>query len=229
MRNVTFAATQFACSLGSAANVGEGESAGARGSRAGRQCRAAAGAVRDALFLPGPARANISRSPQPFEGNPLIAEMAALAGELGVVLPVSFFERAGTRYFNSLAMVDADGRVLGLYRKSHIPDGPGYQEKFYFTPGRYRLQGLADAASALSGLRHLLGPVVSGSARAPWRCMGAGVAALPDRHRQRAAAGAAGRQPRSLAPRHAGPCGRQSHAAGRLQPHRRRDRARRAK
>jgi N-carbamoylputrescine amidase len=72
---------------------------------------------------------------QPFENNPLIAEMAALAKELGVVLPVSFFEKAGHAHFNSLAMVDADGSVLGLYRKSHIPDGPGYQEKYYFTPG----------------------------------------------------------------------------------------------
>ncbi len=61
--------------------------------------------------------------------------MAALAKALGVVLPVSFFEKAGRAHFNSLAMVDADGTVLGLYRKSHIPDGPGYQEKFYFTPG----------------------------------------------------------------------------------------------
>jgi N-carbamoylputrescine amidase len=52
-----------------------------------------------------------------------------------VVLPVSFFERAGQAYYNSLAMVDADGRVMGLYRKSHIPDGPGYEEKFYFRPG----------------------------------------------------------------------------------------------
>ncbi len=72
---------------------------------------------------------------RPFAGHPLIAEMAGLAKELGVVLPVSFFERAGPAYFNSLAMVDADGSVLGLYRKSHIPDGPGYQEKYYFTPG----------------------------------------------------------------------------------------------
>jgi N-carbamoylputrescine amidase len=52
-----------------------------------------------------------------------------------VVLPVSFFERAGNAYYNSLAMVDADGSVLGIYRKSHIPDGPGYEEKYYFTPG----------------------------------------------------------------------------------------------
>jgi N-carbamoylputrescine amidase len=52
-----------------------------------------------------------------------------------VVLPISFFERAGNAYFNSLAMFDADGRRLGIYRKSHIPNGPGYQEKFYFSPG----------------------------------------------------------------------------------------------
>jgi N-carbamoylputrescine amidase len=64
----------------------------------------------------------------------LVRRFAALAGELQVVLPISFFERDHNAYFNSLAMVDA-GRVLGVYRKSHIPDGPGYQEKFYFSPG----------------------------------------------------------------------------------------------
>lgn len=72
---------------------------------------------------------------QPFEGNTLIAEFAALAKELDVVLPLSFFEKAGYAHFNSLAMIDADGTVVGKYRKSHIPDGPGYQEKYYFTPG----------------------------------------------------------------------------------------------
>ncbi|MEO1019815.1 MAG: nitrilase-related carbon-nitrogen hydrolase, partial [Pseudomonadota bacterium] len=70
-----------------------------------------------------------------FEGHPLIARMSRLAGELNVVLPISFFERSNHVYFNSLAMIDADGRVLGLYRKSHIPTGPGYQEKYYFSPG----------------------------------------------------------------------------------------------
>ncbi|MEQ8985613.1 MAG: nitrilase-related carbon-nitrogen hydrolase, partial [Deltaproteobacteria bacterium] len=69
---------------------------------------------------------------RPFEGNATIERVAALAKELGVVVPVSFFERAGQAYYNSLAVVDADGAVLGLYRKSHIPDGPGYEEKFYF-------------------------------------------------------------------------------------------------
>lgn len=72
---------------------------------------------------------------KPFEGNKLIAHFAALAGELGVVLPISFFERTERQFFNSIAIADADGSVLGLYRKTHIPDGNGYQEKFYFTPG----------------------------------------------------------------------------------------------
>ncbi len=72
---------------------------------------------------------------QPFEGNPLIARFAALAAELGVVLPISFFERDHNTFYNSLTVADADGQVLGLYRKSHIPNGPGYQEKSYFAPG----------------------------------------------------------------------------------------------
>ena len=53
----------------------------------------------------------------------------------GIWIPTSFFERDGQHHYNSLAMVDADGAVAGLYRKSHIPDGPGYEEKFYFRPG----------------------------------------------------------------------------------------------
>jgi N-carbamoylputrescine amidase len=72
---------------------------------------------------------------RPAEGNPTLARFADLARELEVVLPVSFFERANNAYYNSLMVIDADGRQLGLYRKSHIPDGPGYQEKFYFRPG----------------------------------------------------------------------------------------------
>jgi N-carbamoylputrescine amidase len=72
---------------------------------------------------------------RPRDDNPALRALAALAAELQIVLPVSFFERAGRAYFNSLVVIDADGRELGLYRKSHIPDGPGYQEKFYFTPG----------------------------------------------------------------------------------------------
>lgn len=64
-----------------------------------------------------------------------IVRMQNLANELGVVIPVSFFEEANNAHYNSVAVIDADGTDLGLYRKSHIPDGPGYQEKFYFNPG----------------------------------------------------------------------------------------------
>ncbi|MGH7270917.1 MAG: N-carbamoylputrescine amidase, partial [Polyangiaceae bacterium] len=64
-----------------------------------------------------------------------VGRMRDIARELGVVIPVSFFERAGQAYYNSVAVIDADGSVLGVYRKSHIPDGPGYEEKFYFRPG----------------------------------------------------------------------------------------------
>ncbi len=67
--------------------------------------------------------------------SPLIARFSDLAAELNIALPLSFFERAGQVYFNSLAMIDGTGKVRGVYRKSHIPDGPGYQEKYYFTPG----------------------------------------------------------------------------------------------
>jgi N-carbamoylputrescine amidase len=72
---------------------------------------------------------------RPAEGHPTLRRFSELASDLGVVIPVSFFERAGPEYYNSVAVIDADGAQLGIYRKSHIPDGPGYQEKFYFKPG----------------------------------------------------------------------------------------------
>ncbi len=74
-------------------------------------------------------------SAYPYREHPAVLRLAPLARELGVVIPVSIFERAGQEYYNSLVMLDADGAILGLYRKSHIPDGPGYEEKFYFRPG----------------------------------------------------------------------------------------------
>lgn len=67
--------------------------------------------------------------------HPAVTLMQDLARDTGVVIPVSIFEKDGPEYFNSVVMVDADGTALGVYRKSHIPDGPGYQEKFYFRPG----------------------------------------------------------------------------------------------
>ena len=71
----------------------------------------------------------------PWAEHPAVEQLSELAKELGVVIPVSIYERDGPHYYNSLVMLDADGSALGVYRKSHIPDGPGYMEKFYFRPG----------------------------------------------------------------------------------------------
>lgn len=68
------------------------------------------------------------------ESTPVLA-MQRLAKQYGVAIPASFFERDGQHYYNSLAMIDPEGEIMGVYRKSHIPDGPGYEEKFYFRPG----------------------------------------------------------------------------------------------
>jgi len=71
----------------------------------------------------------------PVAEHPCVIAMQKLARELGVVIPISFFEKDGPRYYNSVAVAGASGEILGVYRKSHIPDGPGYQEKYYFRPG----------------------------------------------------------------------------------------------
>ena len=72
---------------------------------------------------------------KPLQNHPLIAQFSALAKELNVVLPLSYFEESGGHYYNALVVIDADGTVLENYRKTHIPDGPGYEEKYYFEAG----------------------------------------------------------------------------------------------
>jgi N-carbamoylputrescine amidase len=72
---------------------------------------------------------------RPTAEHPSVLAMQALAAKLKVAIPTSFFERDGQHYYNTLAMIDASGAIAGTYRKSHIPDGPGYEEKFYFRPG----------------------------------------------------------------------------------------------
>ncbi len=72
---------------------------------------------------------------RPTAQHPSVIAMQALAARLNVAIPTSFFERDGHHYYNTLAMIGPDGRIMGTYRKSHIPDGPGYQEKYYFRPG----------------------------------------------------------------------------------------------
>ncbi|KAL4856835.1 N-carbamoylputrescine amidase [Chlorella vulgaris] len=133
-RFVKVAATQMACSWDTEANVKKAEDL----------VRAAAADGANIILLQElfetpyfcqEQKQEYYRLAQPLEGNLLIQRFAKLAAELHVVLPISFFERAGNAYFNSLVVADADGSIVGHYRKSHIPDGPGYQEKCYFSPG----------------------------------------------------------------------------------------------
>jgi N-carbamoylputrescine amidase len=133
-REVTVAATQFACGWDAAANIAAAE----------RLVREAAGRGAQVILLQ-----ELFETPyfcieqdsrhlalaRPIGDNVAIAHFRAVARELGVVLPISVFEAAGQSFFNSVAIIDADGEVLGVYRKSHIPNGPGYQEKSYFSPG----------------------------------------------------------------------------------------------
>jgi N-carbamoylputrescine amidase len=85
----------------------------------------------------------------PLDGHPFLPRFQALARERRVVLPVSFFEKAGQAHYNSLAMIDESGAITGVYRKSHIPDGPGYMEKYYFNPGDTGFKAFPTAAGTL--------------------------------------------------------------------------------
>lgn len=134
MTELTLAVTQMSCSWNRQENLETAE----------HQLRNAAAGGANCVLLPelfetpyfcreqNPDHFELAR---PFEGNETIAHFASLAGKMGVVIPLSFFEKSETQYFNSVAMIDATGEVMGLYRKIHLHDGSGYHEKFYFTPG----------------------------------------------------------------------------------------------
>jgi len=181
MRNVTFAVTQFACSWDLRANVAKAEALVRAAAAKGANVVLLQELFETPYFCQDQS-SDYFKLAAAAESNPLIAEMAELAKALNVVLPVSFFEQAGHAFFNSLAMIDADGKVLGVYRKSHIPNGPGYQEKYYFTPGdtgfrvwrtRFGVLGAgicwdqwfpeAARAMALMGAEALLYPTAIGS------------------------------------------------------------------
>ncbi|MBK0398791.1 N-carbamoylputrescine amidase [Limibaculum sp. M0105] len=134
MRNLTVAITQMECGDDAAANRDRAETLVRRAAGQGAQVILLQELFETPYFCKAedPAMFALAR---PFERDQVIGRFAALARELSVVLPFSFFERAGQAHFNTLAMIDADGRVLGRYRKAHIPDGPGYEEKYYFSPG----------------------------------------------------------------------------------------------
>ncbi|MDK3072799.1 N-carbamoylputrescine amidase [Sedimentitalea sp. JM2-8] len=134
MRDVTFAVTQFAVAPDMATNLDRAEDLIRRAAGRGAQVILLQELFAAPYFCKIQDPAHFATA-LPYRENPILSRFSALARELGVVLPVSFFEKAGQSHFNSLAMLDADGRDLGLYRKSHIPQGPGYEEKFYFSPG----------------------------------------------------------------------------------------------
>ena len=133
-REVTVAATQMACSWQTEENLGRAEALVREAAGQGAQVVLLQELFETPYFCPDQKQEFFALA-RPVDGNPVLQRMSGLARELGVVLPVSFFERANNAYYNALLVVDADGRMLDLYRKSHIPDGPGYQEKFYFNPG----------------------------------------------------------------------------------------------
>ena len=99
---------------------------------------------------------------RPTAEHPSVIAMQALAARLGVAIPTSFFERDGQHYYNTLAMIGPDGAIMGTYRKSHIPDGPGYEEKYYFRPGNTGVRvwqarlTLSQITSLIAGAKGLL-------------------------------------------------------------------------
>jgi N-carbamoylputrescine amidase len=131
---VTVAATQFACGWDRQQNIDHAEALVRQAARDGAQVILLQELFETPYFCIEQDSRHL-RLATTLADNPAVARMRAVARELEVVLPVSFFERAGNAYFNSIAIVDADGLVLGLYRKAHIPNGAGYQEKTYFSPG----------------------------------------------------------------------------------------------
>ncbi len=131
---VTVAATQFACTPNPAENIAKAEWMVRWAAARDTQVILLQDLFETPYFCKDHLASHFELA-HPLPDNPVVRHFRTLAKELGVVLPVSVFERANNAYYNSLAMVDADGEVLGVYRKSHIPEGPGYHEKFYFSPG----------------------------------------------------------------------------------------------
>ena len=134
MREVKVAALQFSCSRDVQENINKAE----------KMVREAADNGANIILLPElferqyfcqEKRYDYYEYALPLSENPAVNRFKEVAKELGVVIPVSFYERDIDRLFNTVAMIDADGCVLGIYRKTHIPDDHFYQEKFYFTPG----------------------------------------------------------------------------------------------
>lgn len=134
MRNITFSATQFAVTDNFDENLSLGEKLVEQAAEQGAQAILLQELFAGFYWCK-------DQEPQyfdwaePYDSSKVLQHFSTVAKRLGVVLPISYFEKSGNAHFNSLAMIDADGTILDNYRKMHIPDGPGYQEKYYFSPG----------------------------------------------------------------------------------------------
>ena len=133
-RTVTVAAIQMSMAVDVATNVATAERLVRAAAVSGAQVILVPELFEGHYFCKDQLASELARA-LPIEGHPTIEHFMKLAQELGVVLPISVYERANNTLFNTVAMIDADGSMLGIYRKSHIPDGPGYTEKYYFSPG----------------------------------------------------------------------------------------------
>ena len=219
MSIVTVAATQMACSWDRDANIARAEKLIREAAGRGAQVVLIQELFETPYFCKDHSARHLELA-KPLENIRRSSISARWRANLSVVLPISVFERANNAFYNSVVVVDADGAVLGSYRKSHIPEGPGYHEKFYFSPGdtgfkvfatRYAKLGVAicwdqwfpEAARsmALMGAEMLLYPTAIGSEPQD----------------------AEHRLERPLAAHHARPCGGQHHAAGGVESHRHRE------
>ena len=134
MKTVKVAATQMSCSWSVEENIAKAEKLVRQAADAGAQIILLQELFETPYFCQKekPEYYDLALS---VSENRAIQHFSAVAKELAVVLPISFYERRNNARYNSIAVIDADGTNLGIYRKSHIPDGPGYEEKFYFNPG----------------------------------------------------------------------------------------------
>lgn len=134
MRLVTVAATQMSCSANIDENISKAEALVRQAAAKGAQIIQLQELFETPYFCQKE-KSDYYIYATELEKNKAVNHFRKLAKELKVVLPISFYEKKNYARYNSLAVIDADGEVLGTYRKSHIPDGPGYEEKFYFNPG----------------------------------------------------------------------------------------------
>ncbi|MEF3302433.1 N-carbamoylputrescine amidase [Paenibacillus sp. GYB003] len=134
MRNVKVAATQMSCSDNIDENISKADALVRQAAAEGAQIILLQELFETPYFCQKE-KSDYYVYATEMEHNKAVNHFRAVAKELNVVLPISFYEKKNYARYNSLAVIDADGEVLGKYRKSHIPDGPGYEEKFYFNPG----------------------------------------------------------------------------------------------